>query len=155
MKENNLKVIGSYGIFSSKKIDGKLIIEDNIISTKEDFIYKFINNDDYIGAFALSYKSEIFKEKEYLKILEELLNNRIVEAGAEYLEDFVSKNIWKINIRPAIGYPSLPKHQLKETVLKILDGDKLDIKLTSSYAMLPLSSVCGLYISNPKSFYKK
>ena len=53
--------------FSSKKIDGKLIIEDNIISTKEDFIYKFINNDDYIGAFALSYKSEIFKEKEYFK----------------------------------------------------------------------------------------
>lgn len=155
MKENNLKVRGSYGIFSSKKIDGKLIIEDNIISTKEDFIYKFINSDDYIGAFALSYKSEIFKEKEYLKILEELLNNRIVEAGAEYLEDFVSKNIWKINIRPAIGYPSLPNHQLKETVLKILDGDKLDIKLTSSYAMLPLSSVCGLYISNPKSFYKK
>lgn len=155
MKENNLKVRGSYGIFSSKKIDGKLIIEDNIISTKEDFIYKFINNDDYIGAFALSYKSEIFKEKEYLKILEELLNNRIVEAGAEYLEDFVSKNIWKISIRPAIGYPSLPNHQLKETVLKILDGDKLDIKLTSSYAMLPLSSVCGLYISNPKSFYKK
>ena len=155
MKENNLKVIGSYGIFSSKKIDGKLIIEDNIISTKEDFIYKFINNDDYIGAFALSYKSEIFKEKEYLKILEELLNNRIDEAGAEYLEDFVSKNIWKISIRPAIGYPSLPNHQLKETVLKILDGDKLDIKLTSSYAMLPLSSVCGLYISNPKSFYKK
>lgn len=155
MKENNLKVRGSYGIFSSKKIDGKLIIEDNIISTKEDFIYKFINNDDYIGAFALSYKSEIFKEKEYLKILEELLNNRIVEAGAEYLEDFVSKNIWKINIRPAIGYPSLPNHQLKETILKILDEDKLDIKLTSSYAMLPLSSVCGLYISNPKSFYKK
>ena len=155
MKENNLKVRGSYGIFSSKKIDGKLIIEDNIISTNEDFIYKFINSDDYIGAFALSYKSEIFKEKEYLKILEELLNNRIVEAGAEYLEDFVSKNIWKINIRPAIGYPSLPNHQLKETVLKILDGDKLDIKLTSSYAMLPLSSVCGLYISNPKSFYKK
>ena len=155
MKENNLKVRGSYGIFSSKKIDGKLIIEDNIISTKEDFIYKFINSDDYIGAFALSYKSEIFKEKEYLKILEELLNNRIVEAGAEYLEDFVSKNIWKINIRPAIGYPSLPNHQLKETVLKILDEDKLDIKLTSSYAMLPLSSVCGLYISNPKSFYKK
>lgn len=155
MKENNLKVRGSYGIFSSKKIDGKLIIEDNIISTKEDFIYKFINSDDYIGTFALSYKSEIFKEKEYLKILEELLNNRIVEAGAEYLEDFVSKNIWKINIRPAIGYPSLPNHQLKETVLKILDEDKLDIKLTSSYAMLPLSSVCGLYISNPKSFYKK
>lgn len=155
MKENNLKVKGSYGVFSSKKIDGKLIIEDSIISTKEDFIYKFINSDDYIGAFALSYKSEIFKEKEYLKILEELLNNRIVEAGAEYLEDFVSKNIWKINIRPAIGYPSLPNHQLKETVLKILDGDKLDIKLTSSYAMLPLSSVCGLYISNPKSFYKK
>lgn len=155
MKENNLKVRGSYGIFSSKKIDGKLIIEDNIISTKEDFIYKFINSDDYIGAFALSYKSEIFKEKEYLKILEELLNNRIVEAGAEYLEDFVSKNIWKINIRPTIGYPSLPNHQLKETVLKILDEDKLDIKLTSSYAMLPLSSVCGLYISNPKSFYKK
>lgn len=155
MKENNLKVKGSYGVFSSKKIDGKLIIEDSIISTKEDFIYKFINSDDYIGAFALSYKSEIFREKEYFKILEELLNNRIVEAGAEYLEDFVSKNIWKINIRPAIGYPSLPNHQLKETVLKILDGDKLGIKLTSSYAMLPLSSVCGLYISNPKSFYKK
>lgn len=155
MKKNNLKIKTSFGIFPSKKIGEDLIVEGKIVANTKDFISGFINEEDYLGMFALSYKSELFKGKDYLKILEELLNTRIVEAGAEYLENFITENIWKINIRPAIGYPSVPEHQLKETVLNILDGDKLGITLTSNYAMLPLSSVCGIYISNPKSFYKK
>lgn len=154
MKANDLKVKGSYGIFPSRKDVDKLWIEGYEIGSKEDCVYEFVNEDDYIGAFALSYRSELFKDREYLKILEELLNTRIVEAGAEYLEDFISRENWKINIRPAIGYPTLPNHQLKEGILKILDGEKVGIELTPNYAMLPLSSVCGLYFANPKSYYK-
>ncbi|WP_027128345.1 methionine synthase [Fusobacterium perfoetens] len=155
MKEENKKVKCVYGIFPSKKVSNKLLIEDEVIAEKEDFIYNFVNDNDYIGVFAVSFKSNIFVEKEYLKILEELLNTRIVEAGAEYLQEYINNNIWNINIRPAIGYPTIPNHSLKKNILKILKGERVEISLTSNYAMIPLSSVCGLYFANPKSYYKK
>lgn len=154
MKNQDKKVNCVFGIFPSKKQNGKLFIENTGISNSQDFIYKFVNDEDYIGAFAATFNSDIFQEKDYFKILEQLINTRIVEAGAEYLQEYISENIWKINIRPAIGYPTIPEHSLKEIILNILDGEKIGIKLTSNYAMLPLSSVCGLYFANPKSYYK-
>lgn len=155
MKREKNVVKAVYGVFPSKKIDGILKVEDVEIGKKEELVYNFVNDEDYVGAFALSYSSEIYREKEYFKVLEQLLNTRIVEAGAEYLEEYISKDIWKINIRPAIGYPTLPNHSLKKDVLNLLHGERVEIELTSNYAMLPLSSVCGLYFANPKSYYGK
>jgi 5-methyltetrahydrofolate--homocysteine methyltransferase len=60
----------------------------------------------------------------------------------------------KKGIRPAPGYPSQPDHTEKLTMWDLLDAEKeCSVKLTESLAMLPASSVSGLYFANPKSIY--
>lgn len=166
MKEENLKIKCSFGIFPCIKKEDNIIITENnkeFLIPLTRGIYKpenislslsdFFNEKDYIGAFTISVYSEFFKNDDYLKLLETLVLTRLAEAGAEYLHKYLDKNIWNINIRPVPGYPSLPEHSIKKTIFDLIDGEKTEAKLTSSFAMTPLSSVCGLYISNPKSFY--
>lgn len=69
------------------------------------------------------------------------------------MQNHISSSLWKINIRPAVGYPAIPEHSLKKIIFELTEGEKTGVSLTSSFAMNPLSSVCGIYISNPKSFY--
>lgn len=56
-------------------------------------------------------------------------------------------------IRPAPGYPSQPDHLEKQTMWKLLAADDIGINLTESLAMMPASSVSGLYFAHPKSTY--
>ena len=57
-------------------------------------------------------------------------------------------------IRPAPGYPAQPDHTEKTTLFSLLDAKKrIGVSLTESYAMWPGSSVSGLYLSHPDSFY--
>ncbi|MBN9000188.1 MAG: hypothetical protein J0H54_12610, partial [Rhizobiales bacterium] len=52
------------------------------------------------------------------------------------------------------GYPAQPDHTEKRTLFDLLDAEKaVGIRLTESYAMWPGSSVSGLYIGHPESFY--
>jgi 5-methyltetrahydrofolate--homocysteine methyltransferase len=57
-------------------------------------------------------------------------------------------------IRPAPGYPACPEHAEKQTLFALLDAEnKIDIKLTESFAMHPAASVSGLYFSHPGAKY--
>ncbi|MGH6858907.1 MAG: vitamin B12 dependent-methionine synthase activation domain-containing protein, partial [Phyllobacterium sp.] len=57
-------------------------------------------------------------------------------------------------IRPAPGYPAQPDHTEKATLFRILDAEaRIDVRLTESYAMWPGSSVSGLYLAHPDSYY--
>ena len=57
-------------------------------------------------------------------------------------------------IRPAPGYPALPDHTEKGTLFDLLHAEqKAGIQLTENYAMIPASSVCGLYFSHPAARY--
>jgi len=57
-------------------------------------------------------------------------------------------------IRPAPGYPAQPDHTEKETLFRLLDAtEQTGVVLTESYAMWPGSSVSGLYIGHPESYY--
>ena len=57
-------------------------------------------------------------------------------------------------IRPAPGYPAQPDHTEKQTLFRLLDAEaKIDVRLTESYAMWPGSSVSGVYIAHPESYY--
>ena len=166
MKKEKLTVKGSFGIFPCKKKEDSITITENqknfSIPLKRG-IYKphntslslsdFLNKEDYIGAFTISVFSNFFKDNDYLSLLETLVLTRIAEAGAECLQKYIDKNLWKINIRPVPGYPSLPDHSIKKTIFDLIEGERTGATLTSSFAMTPLSSVCGLYVSNPKSFY--
>jgi 5-methyltetrahydrofolate--homocysteine methyltransferase len=57
-------------------------------------------------------------------------------------------------IRPAPGYPAQPDHTEKSTLFRLLDAENATgVALTDSYAMWPGSSVSGLYIGHPASYY--
>ncbi len=134
---------------------------------------------DYIGAFAVTAGTEIedFAKEyqdnldDYNSIMVKAIADRLAEAYAEYLHKYVRTEAWGYakdetlsnteliaekykGIRPAPGYPACPDHLEKETIFKILDVEKnIDIHLTSSLAMYPVSSVSGYYFGNPEARY--
>lgn len=165
MEKENYFVKCCFGFFNCKKILDKVEIHGDEIhsihmprgSYKELSLSlsDFIQSEDYIGAFAASVSNEKIDEieNEYFKILRQIIETRVVEAASEYLQEYINLNYWKVDLRPAIGYSTLPDHSIKKNIFQLIDGHKTGIKLTSTYAMSPLASVCGIYISNEKGFY--
>jgi 5-methyltetrahydrofolate--homocysteine methyltransferase len=57
-------------------------------------------------------------------------------------------------IRPAPGYPACPDHTEKRLLFDLLRvEERTGIHLTESFAMLPASSVSGLYFAHPEARY--
>ena len=56
-------------------------------------------------------------------------------------------------IRPAPGYPASPDHTEKRTLFDLVDAGRIGLTLTESFAMMPASSVSGLYFSHPEARY--
>ena len=57
-------------------------------------------------------------------------------------------------IRPAFGYPACPDHKLKKTAFEVLQAqEKLDVRLTESYAIIPTTVICGLIVVHPNAEY--
>ncbi len=133
---------------------------------------------DYVGGFAVTAGigedevAERFKRAndDYSAIMVKALADRLAEAFAERLHARVRKEFWGYaadealsneeliaekyrGIRPAPGYPAQPDHTEKATLFKLLDAERIGVKLTESYAMWPGAAVCGLYFSHPQSAY--
>src|SRR5271154_501302 len=134
---------------------------------------------DYIGAFVVTAGigedviADRFKHSndDYSSILCKALADRLAEALAERLHARVRREFWGYapdetttpddlileeyqGIRPAPGYPAQPDHTEKATLFALLDAENTaGVKLTESFAMWPGSSVSGLYLSHPESFY--
>ncbi len=134
---------------------------------------------DYIGGFAVTagIGEDVVAERfakandDYSKILSQALTDRLAEAFAEHLHQEVRKNYWGYatdetlspedliaekyqGIRPAPGYPAQPDHTEKRTLFDLLEAEKrTGIELTESFAMWPASSVSGLYLGHPDSYY--
>jgi len=134
---------------------------------------------DYFGGFAVTTglgtdeHVERFKKEgdSYNSIMFRLIADRLVEAFAEVLHEWVRKKYWGYDphedlskdelikekyqgIRPAPGYPACPDHSLKGHLFQLLDvEDKVGIILTDSYAMKPASSVSGFYMAHDASKY--
>jgi 5-methyltetrahydrofolate--homocysteine methyltransferase len=107
----------------------------------------------------------------YGAILVKALADRIAEAMAEMLHERVRRGYWGYapdesfspedlikepygGIRPAPGYPAQPDHTEKRTLFDLLDAEAATgVTLTESMAMWPGSSVSGLYIGHPDSYY--
>ena len=162
MKEKNIKAKCAFGIFNLFKDEDTLIVSGekdyelpmvrSQIGNETISIADFFSREDHIGAFVITVP-EVYGNDEYESVIYQLLGTRLAEAASEWMEKYVNDNIWRVSIRPAIGYPSIPDHSMKKEIFKLVDGNETGAKLTKSYAMTPLSSVCGLYISNPNSFY--
>jgi 5-methyltetrahydrofolate--homocysteine methyltransferase len=134
---------------------------------------------DYIGGFAVTsgigeraHTAAFEADKDdYNKILFQSLADRFAEAGAEWLHKKTRMELWGYapnetvmgqdliyekydGIRPAPGYPAQPDHSEKVKLFDLLDVTKhTSITLTESFAMLPASSVSGIYFAHPQSEY--
>jgi 5-methyltetrahydrofolate--homocysteine methyltransferase len=131
---------------------------------------------DHVGAFAvsvlgaealvLSYEKAL---DDYSAIIVKALADRLAEALAEWLhararrewgygqsealrpEELIAEKFR--GIRPAFGYPACPDHSEKRTLFALLDAPAIGASLTESCAMLPASSVSGLYFAHPEARY--
>jgi 5-methyltetrahydrofolate--homocysteine methyltransferase len=144
-----------------------------------DFIApKESGKQDYIGAFVVTAGigedviADRFKHAndDYSSIMVKALADRLAEAFAERLHQRVRKEFWGYasdetfatrqlveekyrGIRPAPGYPAQPDHTEKATLFKLIDGARIGVSLTESFAMWPGASVSGLYFSHPEAHY--
>ena len=133
---------------------------------------------DYIGAFTVTAGigedviADRFKHAndDYSSIMVKALADRLAEAFAERMHQRVRKEFWGYagdetfatrelieekyrGIRPAPGYPAQPDHTEKATLFKLIEAERVGVKLTESFAMWPGASVCGLYFSHPDAHY--
>lgn len=145
-----------------------------------DFIApKSTSLPDYIGAFAVTTGigvaelCEAFEQKQddYNSIMAKALADRLAEAFAECLHQYVRTTLWGYaadeafandaliaekyrGIRPAPGYPACPDHNQKRVLFDLLNGtENTGISLTESLAMSPAASVSGWYFSHPDARY--
>jgi 5-methyltetrahydrofolate--homocysteine methyltransferase len=134
---------------------------------------------DYVGAFVVTAGmadqtiAERFERAndDYSAILVKALGDRFAEAFAERMHEHVRRELWGYSpdesftpvelitepytgIRPAPGYPAQPDHTEKATLFRLLDATAATgVELTDAFAMWPASSVSGLYLSHPQSYY--
>ena len=188
---------GIVGIFEAFEDQGDIILPENQVTfnclrqqrkmgnnipnrSLADFIApKNAGKKDYLGAFAVTtgigIESIIEKyekdQDDYNSILVKALADRLAEAFAEYLHEYVRKKMWgyasdeKLDnellirekyqgIRHAPGYPACPDHTEKGKLWDLLDVENhTGITLTESYAMYPTAAVSGFYFSHPESKY--
>ncbi len=144
-----------------------------------DFVAPEGHSADHVGGFVVTAgpeDSDIAERLDkandnYGAILVKALADRIAEAMAEMLHERVRREFWGYakgedfdpqalisepyaGIRPAPGYPAQPDHTEKRTLFSLLDAETATgVTLTESMAMWPGSSVSGLYIGHPDSYY--
>ena len=130
---------------------------------------------DYVGGFAVSIHGAEkivmdFKRAndDHSALLVQSLADRLAEAFAEWLH-LKARNFCGINenlsaedlvaekyrgIRPAFGYPACPDHTPKTALFELLQAQHFaGITLTESMAMMPGSSVSGIYLNHPAAHY--
>ena len=107
---------------------------------------------------------------DYSAIMLKAIADRMAEAFAECMHRRVRTDLWGyapdekldaqalieeryVGIRPAPGYPACPEHTVKRELFDVLGCAEVGMTLTESFAMMPAASVCGFYLSHPKSEY--
>lgn len=145
-----------------------------------DFIApKATGVQDYIGAFAVTtgigvtkFSAEFEQQHDdYNSIMAKALADRLAEAFAEQIHQYVRTTLWGYapnealdnealiaekyrGIRPAPGYPACPDHNQKRVLFDLLNvPENTGITLTESLAMFPAASVSGWYYAHPESRY--
>jgi 5-methyltetrahydrofolate--homocysteine methyltransferase len=133
---------------------------------------------DYCGGFTVTAgigveeRAKAFEaaHDDYSAILLKALADRLAEAFAERMHKEV-RDLWGYGqaenltnddlirekyrgIRPAAGYPAQPDHTEKWILFELLESTKhTGVSLTESLAMMPASSVSGLYFAHPEAKY--
>jgi len=173
--QNNISVRAVIGIFETNAENEDIIIFEKgkeicrlhakrslAMNEKNPSLADFIapveyGKHDYIGCFAATAEIFMQTDDEYQKILVKALSDALVEATSEFLHQKIRTELWKFShqgIRPAVGYPVYPEHSEKRKIFDILNAEKnINVRLTETYAIIPSSSVCGLYFANKNAKY--
>ncbi len=109
--------------------------------------------NDWIALFAVTVGGKMqqhieeFKQSgdDYNAILCQSLADRLVEAATELMHNRVKRG--DKEIRPAIGYPSIPDQKQVFLADKVLDYESMGIMLTENGALYPPSTTTGYIIS--------
>ncbi len=153
-KREEIKSKAAVGIFPCRRIGDTVEVEGVELPLVRDLgetnesLADYIEEEDYIGGFVASIRAV-----EEDNITHQLLANTLAEATSEYLENYITTTRWSIGLRPAIGYPCLPDHSMKEEIFKMVEGERTEANLTGTYAITPASTVCGIYLGNPEGRY--
>ena len=125
----------------------------------------------WIGLFALSAgfglkkAGDTFRARhdDYGALLLSSLANSLAEAFSGEMHLRVQREFWGYNpaapggrggIRPAFGYPACPDHNDKRLAFELLDAqERCGLELTDTAMIIPVASVCGMYIAHPDSRY--
>ena len=98
--------------------------------------------------------------KDYDGMMDRAVRVTLAEAASIWLDVKLKSEIHaadgrKIRIvKPAAGYASCPDHTLKKDIMRLLpDAERLGIKFTESYAMIPDASICGFIFFHPDATY--
>lgn len=128
---------------------------------------------DRMGIFAATVDQSLekdFRGDDYMRMMTQLIADRLAEATAERLHQEVRKTLWGYapdenlpmadllaekfqGIRPAVGYPSLPDTSLNFIIDEVISMGDIGIRLTESGAMKPHASVSGLMMGHPEARY--
>lgn len=119
-----------------------------------DYVKPKAEGKSCIGLFVLKvedrYRCHDCRDFDHL--LREALCARLTEALAEWMQEQVGEGLPMI--RPAFGYSTCPDHSLKKDVFDLLDAPaQIGVNLTSSYAIIPTTSLCGMLIAHPEARY--
>lgn len=93
----------------------------------------------------------------YTTMMRQTLLDRLAEAAAtrlhaEMLQAFGNEAV-NAEVRPAVGYPSMPDQSLIFDIAPCLPFDRLGITLTHNGMMVPHAATCGLVFAHPAARY--
>ena len=136
------------------------------------------NTEDYLGLFVLTTglgKNMIEdsfnkKSESYNAVMINVIADVLAEAYSELLHYKLRTQTWGYSnekvagikdiiknnyrgIKPASGYAICPDHSQKSIIFNILDAEKIGVKLSENYAIIPTSSICGFYFAHPEIKY--
>lgn len=107
-----------------------------------------------LGLFTVVARSKQQSADEGERLMSHAICARLAEACAEHLQHVAVPSSQFSPLRVAFGYATCPDHSLKRIVFDLLGAeDKLDIRLTDHYSILPSTSICGLFICHPDAHY--
>lgn len=128
---------------------------------------------DRAGVFATTVDASlehINRDDIFMRMMSQVLADRLAEATAEYLHLLIRKKYWGYapdenlsaqelfdekyqGIRPAVGYPSLPDTSMNFLLDQLLCFRQIGIRLTENGMMNPHASVSGFVFAHPQSRY--
>ena len=87
-------------------------------------------------------------------ILKRAVTVTLADAASAWLQHNLRRRCGCPVVLPALGYATCPDHSLLGTVLPLIPAhERLGIRFTESFAMIPEASICGFVVMHPQAWY--